>query len=195
MVNSLGGIYLDFPMPVKDAYSGLNITKTGCQLVNGSQALALVRSRHLYYFENGTWNADVQSDFSRIQRQDVFFRSMITRAHEKVTDPLSINAFIGALALTSRSTVPSRDSCSGSPRRSTASVSTASRPRRCPTTEYVNSGGADVLQAAQPYAATDDRAVQRLRDDDGIGLEVARDPPKARRTDPRILDPRGRPER
>ena len=50
MVNSLGGIYLDFPMPVKDAYSGLNITKTGCQLVNGAQALALVRSRHLYYF-------------------------------------------------------------------------------------------------------------------------------------------------
>ena len=98
MVNSLGGIYLDFPMPVKDAYSGLNITKTGCQLVSGTQALALVRSRHLYYYENGTWNADVQSDFSRIQRQDVFFRSMITRAHQKVTDPLSINAFIGSIA-------------------------------------------------------------------------------------------------
>ncbi len=88
MVNSLGGIYLDFSMPVKDSYSGLNITKTGCQLVNGTQALALVRSRHLFYFQNGTWNADVQSDFSRIQRQDVFFRAMITRSHQKITDPL-----------------------------------------------------------------------------------------------------------
>ena len=80
MVGSLGGIYLNFSVPVKDAYSGLNIAKTGCQLVSGAQALALVRSRHLYYYENGTWNADVQSDFSRIQRQDVFFRAMINRA-------------------------------------------------------------------------------------------------------------------
>ena len=35
-VNALGGIYLNFPYPAKDAYSGLDITTPGCQLLNGS---------------------------------------------------------------------------------------------------------------------------------------------------------------
>ena len=40
-VNAVGGIYLDFPYPAKDSYSGLNITTAGCQLLNGTQALAV----------------------------------------------------------------------------------------------------------------------------------------------------------
>ena len=35
MVNALGGISLDFPYPVRDLYSGLNVTTVGCQTVNG----------------------------------------------------------------------------------------------------------------------------------------------------------------
>jgi LCP family protein required for cell wall assembly len=96
MVNALGGIGLDFRYPVKDAYSGLNITTTGCQLVNGTQALALVRSRHLYYYENGAWNYDGLSDFSRIQRQDAFFRAVISKMKGAVTNPLELNNFLGA---------------------------------------------------------------------------------------------------
>ena len=42
-VNALGGIYLDFPYPAKDTYSGLDITTAGCQLLNGAQALAVAR--------------------------------------------------------------------------------------------------------------------------------------------------------
>jgi len=33
MVNALGGVTMDFPDQVKDAYSGLNVTQTGCQVV------------------------------------------------------------------------------------------------------------------------------------------------------------------
>ncbi len=40
-VQSLGGVYMDFPYPAKDAYSGLDITTPGCQLLNGAQALAV----------------------------------------------------------------------------------------------------------------------------------------------------------
>ena len=95
-VNALGGIYMNFPYPAKDAYSGLNITTPGCQLLNGAQALAVARSRHYQYYENGYWQYDGTSDFGRIQRQDVFLKSMIQSAKSKV-NPFTVNAFLGSL--------------------------------------------------------------------------------------------------
>jgi LCP family protein required for cell wall assembly len=95
-VNALGGIYLNFPYPAKDSYSGLDITTTGCQLLNGAQALAVARARHYEYYANGYWQYDGTSDFGRIQRQDVFIRSLITSAKSKV-NPLTVNAFIGSI--------------------------------------------------------------------------------------------------
>jgi len=95
-VNALGGIYLDFPYPAKDSYSGLNITTPGCQLLNGTQALAVARARHYEYYENGYWQYDGTSDFGRIQRQDVFLKSLITAAKSKV-NPLTVNAFLGSV--------------------------------------------------------------------------------------------------
>ncbi len=95
-VNALGGIHLDFPYPAKDSYSGLDITTPGCQLLNGAQALAVARARHYEYYANGYWQYDGTSDFGRIQRQDVFLRSLITAAKSKV-NPLTVNAFIGSV--------------------------------------------------------------------------------------------------
>ena len=95
-VNALGGIYLDFPYPAKDAYSGLNITTPGCQLVGGFQALAVARARHYQYYTNGYWHYDGTSDFGRIQRQDVFIKSMMSAAKSKV-NPLTVNAFLGSV--------------------------------------------------------------------------------------------------
>ena len=48
-VTAVGGVYLDFNYPAKDAYSGLDITTPGCQLLTGAQALAVARSRHYEY--------------------------------------------------------------------------------------------------------------------------------------------------
>jgi LCP family protein required for cell wall assembly len=95
-VQALGGVWLDFPYPVRDAYSGLNITTPGCQLLNGAQALAVARSRHYEYYTDGYWHTDGTSDFGRIQRQDVFLKSLITAAKSKV-NPLTVNAFIGSV--------------------------------------------------------------------------------------------------
>ncbi len=95
-VNALGGIYLDFPYPAKDAYSGLDITTPGCQLLNGAQALAVARARHYEYYANGYWQYDGTSDFGRIQRQDVFIKSLITAAKSKV-NPLTVNSFLGSI--------------------------------------------------------------------------------------------------
>jgi anionic cell wall polymer biosynthesis LytR-Cps2A-Psr (LCP) family protein len=87
---------MDFPYPAKDAYSGLNITTPGCQLLSGFQALAVARSRHYNWYQNGYWHYDGTSDFGRIQRQDAFLKAMMSSAKSKV-DPLTINAFIGSI--------------------------------------------------------------------------------------------------
>jgi LCP family protein required for cell wall assembly len=96
MVNALGGISLDFPDPVRDQLSGLNIRTTGCQLLNGAQALALVRSRHLYYYKNKVWNYDGDSDWSRIRRQQAFFHALLNKVHGVFPDIFTLNSFLGA---------------------------------------------------------------------------------------------------
>lgn len=96
MVNALGGISLDFKYPVRDQYSGLNIRTTGCQLLNGAQALALVRSRHLYYYKDKVWSYDGDSDWSRIRRQQAFFHALLNKVHGAFPDVFTLNSFLGA---------------------------------------------------------------------------------------------------
>ncbi len=154
MVDSLGGITMDFPTPVKDQYTGLNVATTGCQVVNGTTALQLVRSRHMYYKNsNGYWEYDGQSDFSRIQRQDAFFRAVLAKINGSITSPLTINSFIGAAVgnLTIDDTLSQGDLLHiaevfrGLP-------SSHLVTETLPTTAYLTSGGADALKEAQPYA-------------------------------------------
>ena len=96
-VNAVGGVYLDFNYPAKDAFSGLNITAPGCQLLNGAQALGVARSRHYYYYEDGEWQYDGTSDFGRIQRQDAFLRALIAAVKSKETNPIALAKFAGSL--------------------------------------------------------------------------------------------------
>jgi anionic cell wall polymer biosynthesis LytR-Cps2A-Psr (LCP) family protein len=56
----------------------------------------VARARHYEYYTNGYWHTDGTSDFGRIDRQDVFLRSLITSAKSKV-NPLTVNAFIGSV--------------------------------------------------------------------------------------------------
>ena len=95
-VNALGGVWMNFPQPARDAYSGLNITRSGCQLLDGTQALAVARSRHYEYYGYGRWASDPSSDFGRIRRQDAFLKALINSAKSKY-NPLTINAFLGSI--------------------------------------------------------------------------------------------------
>ena len=95
-VDALGGIYLDFPYPARDTYTGLDITQAGCQHVNGGYSLAVARSRHYQYFEDGYWHDDPTSDLGRIQRQNAFLKALINQA-EKDYDPLTINSVINSI--------------------------------------------------------------------------------------------------
>jgi LCP family protein required for cell wall assembly len=154
MVNALGGITMDFPTAVKDAYTGLDVTQTGCQTVNGIVALQLVRSRHLFYMNsNGYWEGDGLSDFSRIQRQDAFFRAVLAKVNASITDPFAINSFIGSSVghLTIDDTLTESELfhiAEGFRGLQSSHLITETLP----VTSFVTDGGADVLQMAQPYA-------------------------------------------
>lgn len=67
VVDTLGGVSLEVPVPLRDRDSGLNL-EAGCVRLDGAQALALMRSRHLQYLDGGRWRTDPTGDFGRIER-------------------------------------------------------------------------------------------------------------------------------
>ena len=90
VVNALGGIKMYFPEPVYDAYSGLNIQTTGCLSLNGTQALQVVRARHVQYKGPGVtttnpayWPQEAQSDIARIRRDHEFLRVLAAAVKAK----------------------------------------------------------------------------------------------------------------
>jgi LCP family protein required for cell wall assembly len=164
MVNALGGVTMDFPTEVKDAYTGLDVTTPGCQVINGTVALQLVRARHLEYKDaEGYWEYDGLSDFSRIQRQDAFFRAVLAKVNASITNPFAINGFISAAVgnLTIDDTMSEGDLLHiATEFKGLASSHLVTET--LPTTSYVTDGGADVLLAAQPYAARTIAAFNRI---------------------------------
>lgn len=76
MVNAIGTIPIYFPLPARDAKTGLQINTAGCQQLNGDQALAYVRSRYYETLVKGKWQTDPTSDLGRIQRQQYFLRTL-----------------------------------------------------------------------------------------------------------------------
>ncbi len=153
MVNAVGGVTMDFPDPVRDHYSGLDVTQTGCQMVDGATALELVRARHLYYEQTGEWLYDGLSDFSRIQRQDAFFRALLEKLDAVKLDPFTINSFVGAAVkyLTIDDTLGEGQLISMA--ETFHGLANANlHTETLPTTSFTTTGGADVLNPAQPYA-------------------------------------------
>ncbi len=98
VVNALGGIDMYFPDPVKDAYSALNVSTPGCHHLNGFEALAVVRARHLYYEVDGTWHYDGLGDLSRIKRDHEFLKVLASTLSKRgLGNPLTDNAILGSV--------------------------------------------------------------------------------------------------
>jgi LCP family protein required for cell wall assembly len=153
MVGALGGITMNFPTPVKDSFSGLKVTTTGCQIVPGTTALELVRARHLYYEQGGTYLYDGLSDFSRIQRQDAFFRAVLNKLNASITNPFALNGFIGAAV--KNMTIDDQlgeGTIIGLARSLHGLTGDNLHTQTLPTYGFTTNGGAAVLGEAQPYA-------------------------------------------
>ena len=111
VVQALGGIKMYFPEPVYDAYSGLNIQTTGCISLNGTQALQVVRARHVQYKGPGVtgsnpayWPQESQSDIARIRRDHEFLRVLAAAVKAKglsnpITDQQLVSGVVGQLTV------------------------------------------------------------------------------------------------
>jgi LCP family protein required for cell wall assembly len=186
--DAIGGVYLDFPYPSWDPYSGLRILHPGCQLIEGFQALALTRSRHFYYnvehakvFPNvdaspgaiydAGWYYDGSSDFGRIDRQDAFLRAMIDQA-KKLYNPFKLHTFVSKLtqgvALDSTITL---DELIGLAERFHGINANAILTYTLPTVAVNNTALGDVLYVDEPLAQ------QQLVSVFGSQLEKPSDPP------------------
>ncbi len=89
IVNDVGGVKVCLPFAINDPASGLNLT-AGVHNVNGTQALAFVRERHV----------GLGSDLQRIQRQQYFLASAMQKIkHTNVlSDPTRLYAVIHDVA-------------------------------------------------------------------------------------------------
>jgi LCP family protein required for cell wall assembly len=111
VVDALGGVNMYFPMPVYDLESSLYIPSSGCVALNGFEALAVVRARHLQYqpasdsgLSRYDWPYDPQSDLSRIRRDHEFLRVLASAVGHRglgnfVTDLQIINSLAGNLVV------------------------------------------------------------------------------------------------
>jgi polyisoprenyl-teichoic acid--peptidoglycan teichoic acid transferase len=110
IVDSLGGINMQFPVSVFDwaptgggvsgdqpVSSGLNQRAAACVHLNGTQALQVVRARHLRYETSGSnpddpyaWPPEAESDLARIRRDHEFLRVLATAvAQHGLGNPIS----------------------------------------------------------------------------------------------------------
>ncbi|MET0627250.1 MAG: LCP family protein, partial [Acidimicrobiia bacterium] len=92
LVNAIGGVPVYSPYPMRDSFTGLNIGfPFACNVLEGGQALAYVRSRHPEEYRNGRWQ-DVSGipDIDRIARQQEFVKTLGRVAMNRALDDPTI---------------------------------------------------------------------------------------------------------
>jgi polyisoprenyl-teichoic acid--peptidoglycan teichoic acid transferase len=157
IVNAVDGIPMTFHTAMRDRNSGLDVGG-GCVVLDGDQALAYTRARHLQYLdEDMDWVTDPTGDLGRISRQQQFMRKVIDRAGVK-TSGFDVKALNDLLA----STADNLTVDSGLDLFEMVSLARQFRDFRgdqihthtLPVEQWVTNGGASVLRldeiAAQP---------------------------------------------
>jgi len=96
LVDAVGGITIDFPNPARDTHSGLAVEKSGKVRLDGTQALAYVRSRYYEELVDGTWRTDPTADLGRVQRQRAFLKALFSTI-TGTRNPLTLIDTAGAL--------------------------------------------------------------------------------------------------
>jgi LCP family protein required for cell wall assembly len=71
LIDALGGVRICVDRPMIDPLAGLSIESAGCHTLNGDEALAFARARHI--------EGDPIPDFSRIGRQQQLMRAIMNR--------------------------------------------------------------------------------------------------------------------
>lgn len=97
LVSAIDGVPTYFDSAWRDANSGLNIAGEGCVTLNGEQALAYARARHLEYLdaETGEWESDPTGDLGRMNRQQLLVVNAVDEAVSlELANPAHLNRLI-----------------------------------------------------------------------------------------------------
>ena len=91
IVDTIGGTTICFDVPARDLNSGLD-QPAGCNVLDGTQALAYARSRNYQEFRDGDWRTDGTGDIGRVKRQQAFISSTVN----ETLDELQTNPFLAS---------------------------------------------------------------------------------------------------
>lgn len=93
-VDALGGVTITNPAPVRDLYSGLQLTKTGPVRLDGIQVLALVRSRFPQTLTSTGWvpAGSAAGNNDRTRWVGAMFDALASKAHRQLTDPITLQS-------------------------------------------------------------------------------------------------------
>ncbi len=96
LVDAIGGVEVCTYAAAQDTHSGL-LLQPGCQILDGTMALAYARSRHYEEWIDGDWVEAAGADLGRIERQQLFIRTAVTALLQRIeSDPFSIGGLIDA---------------------------------------------------------------------------------------------------
>lgn len=84
IISAIDGVEICFEYPTRDINTGLNVTAPGCTVLDAIQSLAYARSRYYEEFVDGTWRTDGRADLGRIERQQLFFETAISRSLSQI---------------------------------------------------------------------------------------------------------------
>jgi polyisoprenyl-teichoic acid--peptidoglycan teichoic acid transferase len=93
IVGAIGGVSVFFPTPARDLVTGLDVRRSGCVELNGSSALAYVRSRNYETLVRGRWQGGGAGDLDRINRQQDFIRRVLGKVRA-VRNPLTVHKLV-----------------------------------------------------------------------------------------------------
>ena len=97
IVRALGGVDICFELPTRDTNTGLYVPEPGCYTLDEYQSLAYARSRHFEEFKDGEWHVDGRSDLGRIQRQQAFLQSAVSKAVSQTSsNPMRTGELVNA---------------------------------------------------------------------------------------------------
>jgi LCP family protein required for cell wall assembly len=90
IVDTLGGVDVDLPYPLRDRPSGLNLMQSGTVHLDGAQAMGLVLPREPQTFVNGKWIAVPSGTPERAEWAAEIFNSLADVAKSHLRDPWTI---------------------------------------------------------------------------------------------------------
>ena len=97
IVAALGGVDVCFEYPTRDTNTGLDVPAPGCFTLDEYQSLAYTRSRHFEEYIDGVWREDGRSDLGRVQRQQAFLQSAVSKAVSQTSsNPMRTSELVNA---------------------------------------------------------------------------------------------------